>query len=456
MTTILTARWVLPITAPPIAHGAVAMHSDRLIAVGARADLCRQFPAAVLKDLGEAVLLPGLINVHSHLELSVLRGRLESGEFQPWIAELVRLKQERLNSDDLLVSARLGCLEAIKAGVSTVADTAEADAVLPALIESGQRGVVFQECFGPSATQAEASLDILRAKLDAHAARLAQAGTAASARLRLSISPHAPYSVSARLYALATQFALNHRFDMALHAAESVDEAALLNSGSGAFGDGLRHRAIEFAAPACSTIKYFAQLGVLAAAPLLIHCVTADEEDIALLAAHGARVAHCPKSNAKLGHGVAPFIAMQRAGLPVGLGTDSAGSNNSGDLLEEARFCALLQRAVNKDARLCTPDEMLRLMTIDGARALGWESEIGSLEAGKQADLIAIKLDGAHNTPHYDPAAAILFSCSARDVSLTVVAGRTLYDGQRVLTLDEQALLQQARVVQAKLVGALL
>lgn len=451
MITIFTARWVLPITAPPIAHGALAIQAARIVAVGAREDLYRQFPEAVRRDLGEAALLPGFVNVHSHLELTLFRGRLEQGEFQPWIGALVRLKQERLSNDDLLVSARLGCLEAIKAGVTTVADTAEADAVLPALIESGQRGVLFQECFGPRAAQAAASLEILRAKLEAHAARLARAAVGASTRLRLGVSPHAPYSVSAKLYELATRFALDHHFDLALHAAESCDEATLLNDGRGAFGAFLQHREIEFTAPACSTIKYFAQLGVLAAAPLLIHCVTVDEQDLALLAQDQARVAHCPKSNAKLGHGVAPLIAMQQAGLRIGLGTDSVGSNNSGDLLEEARFCALLQRAVNKDARLCAPDEILRLLTIDGARTLGWETEIGSLEAGKQADLIAIKLDGAHNTPHYDAATAILFSCSARDVILTIVAGRTLYDGQYTPTLDEQTLLRQARAIQVKL-----
>jgi cytosine/adenosine deaminase-related metal-dependent hydrolase len=456
MITIFTARWVLPISASPIAQGAVAIQATHIIAVGTRAELCRQFPDALLRDLGEAALLPGFVNVHSHLELTVYRGRLEHAEFQPWISELVRLKQERLSIDDLRVSARLGCLEAIKAGVTTVADTMEADAVLPALIESGQRGVVFQECFGPSVAQAVDILNILRAKLDAHAARLARAEAGASSRLRIGISPHAPYSVSSRLYELATQFAIDHHFDLALHAAESCDEVALLTDGRGAFGAFLQRREIEFNAPACSTIKYFAQLGVLAAAPLLIHCVTVDEADIALLAQHRARVAHCPKSNAKLGHGVAPFIAMRQAGLRIGLGTDSVGSNNSGDLLEEARFGALLQRAVNKDARLCTPDEMLRLLTIDGARALGWESEIGSLEVGKQADLIAISLDGAHNTPHYDPAAAILFSCSARDVILTIVAGRTLYDGQSVTLLDERELLQQARAIQAKLGDTLL
>lgn len=451
MTTLLTARWVMPVTAPPVAQGAVAIEADRIVAVAAYGDLRRQFPDAVVRDFGEAALLPGLINVHSHLELTVFRGRLEGAEFAAWIAELVRLKRERLSGDDLLVSARLGCVEAIKAGVTTVADTMEADAVLPALIESGQRGVVFQECFGPSVAQAEHSLETLRTKLDAHAAQLSAAGAAAKNRLRIGISPHAPYSVSSRLYELTTRFALDHKFDMAIHAAESAAETALLRDGSGAFGDALRRREIEFAPPACSTIKYFARLGVLAAAPLLIHCVTVDEDDIALLAQHQARIAHCPKSNAKLGHGVAPFIAMQRAGLRTGLGTDSVASNNAGDLLEEARFCALLHRAANRDARVCTPDEMLRLLTIDGARALGWEREIGSLEAGKQADLIAVNLAGAHHTPHYDPAAALLFSCSARDVLLTMVAGQVLYDGQQVLTLDEPATLRQAEQIKQRL-----
>jgi 5-methylthioadenosine/S-adenosylhomocysteine deaminase len=451
MPSIFTAHFVLPVTAPPINWGAVAVESDRIVAVGTMAELGRRFPHAPVEDLGRAVILPGLINVHSHLELTAFRGRLEEPHFQSWIAQLIRLKAERLSPDDLLASARLGCIEAIRAGITTTADTSDSSSPLEALVESGQRGVIFQECFGPGVAEAEKSLDELKAKLDAHADRLARAGVNASTRLRVGISPHAPYSVSARLYELAARFALEQKLDVAIHAAESADETRLLRDGGGAFGDSLRKRGIGFDPPGRSTIEYFERLGVLETSPLLIHCVEVDEEDLGLMARRRVRVAHCPKSNAKFGHGVAPLLEMREVGVRVGLGTDSVASNNNCDLIDEARFCSLVHRAAKKDARICGADEMLRLMTIDGAVVLGMENEIGSLEAGKQADLIAVDLASPHNTPNDDPAAAVIFSCSAGDVVLTVVAGRVIYQGGRVRTLDEQDVMRQIELVGQRL-----
>jgi 5-methylthioadenosine/S-adenosylhomocysteine deaminase len=441
MTLILTAGWLLPITSPPIVNGAIAVSGDTIAAVGTLADLQSRFPDSVVRDLGLAAILPGLINVHSHLELSVFRGRLEAPGFQRWIAELVRLKRELLTPQALLASAKLGCIEAIRAGITTVADTAEADAVLPALIESGQRGLVYQECFGPRAEQAEGSITALEQKLDSHTERLARADSEACSRLSIGISPHAPYTVSGELYRRAAELAGKRNLDLALHVAESEDEDVLLRNGTGTFADALRRRGIDWLAPGCSTIAYLDQLDVLERGPLLIHCVTADERDLELMASRGARLAHCPKSNAKFGHGIAPFVEARRRGIRVGLGTDSVASNNTCDMIEEARWAALLHRAASRDGRLLEAAELLRLMTIDGARCLGMDSRIGSLEPGKQADLIAIDFSKAHSVPHYDPESAIVFSSSGRDCVLTMVAGRLLYDGERVSTFDEEDIL---------------
>lgn len=448
---LLAARWVLPVTTPPIDHGAVAVEFGRIRAVGSLQDLRQQFPGAQVTDFGSSAILPGLVNVHSHLELTALRGRIEVASFQQWIVQLVTLKAERLTTADLLTSARLGCIEALRSGITTLADTADAAATREALIESGLRAVIFQECFGPAPEQAEAGLDQLRLKLDAHHDRIARAATAAS-RLRVGISPHAPYSVSARLYRLATRFAIDHQLDMAIHAAESQAEQRLLADGSGAFGDSFRRRAITFEPPECPTVTYFERLGVLEAAPLLIHGVTIADHELPTLAAHGVRLAHCPKSNSKFGHGVASLQAWQQHGISVGLGTDSVVSNNNCDLIEEARYCALLHRAHRADSESPTAAEMLRLMTIDGARTLRLDGRIGSIEPGKNADLIAIDLSRPHNSPVYDPVTAIVFSASARDVVMTMVDGNILYDGRNVLTLDETEVLHQAGIVGEKLV----
>ncbi|MFN7927623.1 MAG: amidohydrolase family protein [Blastocatellia bacterium] len=452
MTTIFTARWLLPISAPPLVNGAVAVQADQILAVGSLPKLRRQFPDAPVRDFGAAALLPGFVNVHSHLELTAFRGRLEEPHFQRWIAELVQLKNERLTSDDLLTSARLGCIEAIRAGVTTLGDTAEATATLTALMESGLRGVVFQECFGPRVEQSDESVQAIARKLNELHERIFDAGV--QDRVRLGVSPHAPYTVSDRLFAQVAELSFEMALDIAIHTAESQDEVNFLRDGTGAFAESLRRRGIEFTVPGCSTIQYFQRLGVLDAAPLLIHCVTINDEDIALIKAAGARVAHCPKSNAKFGHGIAPLPQLLQEGIDVGLGTDSVASNNICDLLEEARFCALLHRAHNRDPLLFDPTTMLRLLTLDGARALSLDHRIGSLEVGKQADLIAINLRAGHNSPHYDPAAALLFSCSARDVVFTMVAGQVLYEAEQVQSLEEAEILRATQIIQAKLAAS--
>ncbi len=448
---ILTARWVVPVSSPPLEHGAIAISGNTIAGVGTLNDLETQFPRSLVQDLGEAAILPGLINTHTHLELTLLRGRLEMTSFAPWIEELVRLKRERLTTEQLVSSARLGCIEAIRAGVTTVADTSEADAVLPALIESGQRGVVFQECFGPHPDQAADSIANLEKRLDLHRTRLDRAGVEARERLSTGISPHAPYTVSGNLYVRVAELAKQGGFDLALHAAESADEGRLLRDGKGAFAEGLRRRGIEWVAPGGSMIGYLEDLGVLERGPLLIHCVDVDDGDLEVMARNKARIAHCPKSNAKFGHGIAPLAAALRVGVRVGLGTDSVASNNNCDLIEEARFCGLLHRAKSEDAIELDADRLLRLMTIDGARALGLEEVTGSLETGKQADLIAIDLTHAHNTPHYDPTSSIVFSSSGRDCILTMVAGNTLFEGEEVLTIDEESALLEAVTISAQL-----
>lgn len=424
------ADWVLPVTAPPIADGAVLVGGDgRIAAVGPRGavDAPADIPTV---DLGPAALLPGLVNVHGHAELAMFRGALEDLPFHDWINRLVGMKRSHLADTDHLVAARWTAVEAIRAGITTLGCTEASPAAIRALGEAGLRGVVFIETFGPDPAAAERSLVELRRVVT-------EAREGATDLVRIGISPHAPYTVSDDLYRAATAYALEEGLPMAVHIAESAAERALLVNGGGEFEPGLRARRIETHPRGSSPIEMLERLGVLAARPLLIHCVDVDTEDIERIASSGSAVAHCPVANAKLGHGVAPIAEMLEAGVVVGMGTDSVGSNNRLDLLEEARVAALLQRARLRQHDLLSPERLLRLCTIDGARALGLGDRIGALEPGREADLCAVSLRGPHLRPVVDPVAALFHSARAADVILTTVRGRVLLEQGVVRTVDE-------------------
>jgi cytosine/adenosine deaminase-related metal-dependent hydrolase len=430
---ILGARWVLPVASPPIEAGAVAIRDGRIVRVGKAADLAGD--AAPRIELGEAAILPGLINSHSHLELSLLRGFCEELEFFPWIRKLTEAKQRRLLPEDLRVSSLWGALESIRAGITTVGDATDGGLVLDALLASGLRGIAYQEVFGPDDRDCAEKLKALEAAVASQRER-------ATPRVKVGVSPHAPYTVSPSLFRAVARLASRESLPVSIHAAESRAERLLLREGAGPFASFLAGRGIAWKAPGKSTIRYLADLGLLEARPLLVHAVDIDAGDLELIRASGSSIAHCPKSNAKLCHGVAPLLEMLAAEIRTGLGTDGAVSSNNCDLLEEARFAVLLQRS-RRDAGAGELQPLdaraaLRLLTLGGAEALGMSAEVGSLEPGKLADVVAVDLSRAQ--PIHDPEAAVVFAATAGDVSFTMVDGRVLYEGGKVRSLDEPSL----------------
>lgn len=430
---LFRAAWVLPVVAPIFRNGAVLVDgAGRIAAVGPEAAI-EPPPGAEIVELGEAVLLPGLVNVHAHPELALFRGALEGLRFRDWILRLVGAKRAALGEAEYAVAARWTMVESLRAGITTVAATESTGAAMGALREAGMRGIVYREVFGPDPARAEEAMAELRRALGPLRAE-------ESDLVRMGISPHAPFTVSDPLYRATAEYALAEALPLAVHASESEAERALVCDGGGDFAPGLRARGIATPPRGKSPVEMLERLGILRARPLVVHCVRLAGDDIRRLAESGSAVAHCPIANARLGHGVAPYLEMRDAGIRIGLGTDSVGSNNRLDLLEEARTASIIQRAIHTDAEILDGEELLRLCTVEGARTLGLEERIGTLEPGKDADLCAVSLRGAHVVPVHDPVAALFHSARGSDVTLTVVRGRILFQGGRVLSLDEAGL----------------
>jgi cytosine/adenosine deaminase-related metal-dependent hydrolase len=363
-----SARIVRPVSGPDIENGTVVVEGDVIVYVGRRSGA----PAGHETDLGDVILGPGLVNAHTHLDLTVLRGRFDGLKFFDWIRALTAARAA-LAPAELLESARAGIREGLLAGITTFADTAPNDAPFEAMRELRVRGIAYRELFGPDPAQCEGSMAALRESIAAMRSR-------ETALVRAGVSPHAPYSVSDELFAAVALFANEATLPLATHVAESLDESRYVADGEGAFADFLRGRGISVAPRARTPITLLERSGVLGAHALLIHCIRCDDRDIATIAKHRCGVATCPVSNQFFGHGPARVGAMLLESVNVGVGTDSMASNARMDVLSEARL-ALGERGTERAA--------WELATLGGARALNMAAAIGSLDVGKQADLAA-------------------------------------------------------------------
>jgi len=407
------ATWVVPVCSPPLRNGVVAVDGSQISYVGPLDDA----PPGSDEDLGDVVLMPGLVNAHCHLELTAMRGFLEDLDFRRWIIRLTAARRAVLDDAAMLDSARYGIEEGIRAGITSYADTCSSGVVMRAMRDAGVRGIMYQEVFGPDPAQCAESMSGLREKV-------ASLRYLETPLVRVGISPHAPYTVSDDLFRECAKLSREQSLPVAIHVAESAAEHDYVVSATGSFADGLRRRSIPTSPRASSPIQLLASLGVLETSPLLIHCVRVDRRDIESIADSRSCVAHCPVSNAKLGHGIAPLDELLAAGISVGLGSDSVASNNRMDLLDEARFAILAQRARLGSFEIPEATDVIEMATVGGARAIGTDGVVGTLEPGRQADLAAFALDGVG--PVHDPVAAAVFSIAGARARFVAVAGKPL------------------------------
>lgn len=363
-------------------------------------------PSTLQQTFPGCVLLPGFVNAHTHLELTDFGGPLEAPDFFEWL-QVIRRGVAARTPAMMLQSARQGVLETWRHGTTTVADTGSSGAVARALAELGGRGIAYQEVFGPHPSQVQDAISGLRQSLE-------RAAALASERVTVGVSPHAPYTVSGELFAAVARLARREDLPVAVHLAESADETELLTRGAGRFAESLLHREVPLPTVTRSPVEYVRGFGLLDVRLLAIHCVQTDRADHEVLATHSVSVATCPTSNHFHAHGSAPLQGFREAGIRLGVGTDSVASVGSVNLLREARRV--------RDELALSAEDAVKLVTLNAAASLDLDRQIGSVERGKWADFVAIRL-----TSEEDPVEEQVLRSTPVDVMSTFVAGKSVY-----------------------------
>ncbi len=450
---LLTASYVIPVSSSHIEDGAVLVQGDRIVAVGTRADLIAAYPDEEVRDFGLAVLMPGFVDLHTHLEYSVFRGAVDDLPYTAWKMQVQR-KEANLSAADWMDSAVLGAMEAVGSGITTIADITNSGNSVTAARDIGLAGVVYREVSTMDKTQVAGRMEAARDDIEKWT------GIADGAPIEIGIAPHSPYTCHPSLFSAAGALATADDLPVAIHLAGSRDEYDFVRYGSSNLAQDFREqsgwRDVAWMPTGVSPVQYVLQWGLFDAPRVLaVHCVQVDEHDIDVLARHNVAIAHCPRCNAKLGMGIAPLRSFFEHGLTVGLGTDSPASNNTVDPFDEMRIGLLLQRGETGESdfyRYFTARTFIRLATIHGARALGLEHEIGSLEVGKRADVIAVDLSSSpHMVPTADPYSALVHASNQKDVLATMVAGRMVFDRGDYRTVDKERALARAQEIRGKL-----
>ena len=413
--------------------GAVAIAGDHIVAVGPTAELAARYPAAERLDARGKVVLPGLVNAHGHAPMVLFRGLADDLPLMEWLEKhIFPAEAAHVDEDFVRAGTRLACLEMLRGGTTTFVDMYYfEDAIAEEADRCGIRAVLGETLIDFPAPD-HATWD----EAVAYTRRFAERWRG-HARITPAVAPHAAYTVSNEHLVAAHRLASELDVPLLVHLAEDRVEIDRVRTRTGK-----------------TSVELLESLGVLDDRLLAAHVVCPTPAEIALLARRGVGVAHCPQSNMKIAAGVAPVPAMLAAGVAVGLGTDGAGSNNDLDLWEEMDTAAKLHKVTAGDPTVLPARDALAMATIGGARALGMEREIGSLEPGKRADVVIVGADGLHQEPQ-DPAANpysfLVYSTKAADVETVLVDGRVVVRDGRVLTLDEPAVRARADELRAKL-----
>jgi 5-methylthioadenosine/S-adenosylhomocysteine deaminase len=434
---IWSARYV--VTEDPqrrvIEDGAIAIRGDSIIEVGPVEEIQRKYSARNLMDQPNAILSPGLINTHTHAAMSLFRGIADDLKLQDWLEKFIfPAEAKNVDRDFVRWGTRLGLLEMALSGTTTFADMYYfEETVAEETKQAGMRGMLGQTVIGfpaPDYKTPEAALVGAEKYLKTYAD---------DPLIVPAVAPHAIYTTSDDTLQAARTLADRYGKPLIIHLAETKTE----------FDEALQKRKK-------TPVGALSDLGVLQGWTLAAHAVWLAPADFGLLKAAGTGIAHCPSSNMMLASGVAPILKMLQAGIPVGLGTDGvAGSNNDHDLMEEMDLAAKLQKVTAGDPSALTASQAFDMATILGAQALGMSKMIGSLESGKRADIISIRLDVPNATPMYGVYSQLVYSLKAADVGDVMVNGQFVVRSRRMLTIDDKAVMAKAEEYRAKVAKSL-
>ena len=412
-------------------NASISIENDTIRSVGESTSTSADL---VLDGQGK-IALPGLINAHTHLSMTLFRGFADDMQLQEWLEKKIWPLEAKLTDEACYVGALLGSAEMIMSGTTSFVDMYfHMEDVARAIAEAGLRGFLSYgliDLFDSAKAQKEREgtqkfFDYVR-KLN-------------NPRIRFALGPHAPYTCSVETLLWAKDFAERNDAILHIHVAETRREQADFQKQHG-----------------MRVVEYLDKMGVLSKKMLAAHCVWLTKSEVGLLAKSGARVAHCPVSNMKLATGgVAPLPEMFEANMPVALGTDGAASNNSLDMFETMKICALLHKAHRWDPTVMNAQKVLDLATIEGARALGADREIGSIEAGKRADIILMNIDAPNMRPIHGKDTVVsdlVYSASSGNVDTTIVDGRVLMRNRQIETFNLREVLSKSEDTARRLVG---
>ena len=418
-----------------IEDGAVAVKGDAIVAVGPRAAVEARYSGAQTVDAKGKLVLPGLINGHTHVPMALLRGLKDDVTLEEWLTKAIfPAEAKNVNEEFVRWGTRLAAAEQIRGGVTTFVDMYYfEDAIAEETKVAGMRGVLgetFLDFPAPDNKSNAAMLDYTEKFLKRWQG---------DPLIHAAVAPHSMYLCSPKTLQDAAALARKYNAAILIHVAETKKE----------LGDSREKNGT-------TPVQYLDRLGILGPDVVAAHCIWVDEADRKILAQRQVGCVHNPSSNMMLASGVAPVIEERAAGIAVGLGTDGpAGSNNDLNLMEEMDLAAKLQKVTKMDPRALGAKAVVEMATIEGARALHMEKEIGSLETGKKADIVVIGLDAPNAVPMYDVYSQLAYALKGSDVETVIIGGRAVMRDRKLLTLDEPAILAKAREYKTKIEASL-